>query len=214
MRSPRKGSRTGGSPSLRVGLTGGIASGKTAVSDRLAELGAYVIDADVLAREVVAPGEPALAALVERFGDGILTADGHLDRARLGAIIFSDERARRDVERIIHPAVRRRAADLESHVPDGAIVVHVIPLLVETGQADQFDRVVVVDVPDEVQRARLQQRNGHDEASARARIAAQATRADRLAAADFVVDNSGDRATLSRQVDRLWASLSREQQAR
>ena len=123
---------------LRVGLTGGIASGKSLVADELARLGAVVIDADVLAREVVEPGTPGLAAIVERFGDDVLD-DGRLDRAALGKIVFADPEARRDLERIVHPAVRARAAELERAAADDAMVVHVIPLLVETGQQDDFD---------------------------------------------------------------------------
>lgn len=193
---------------MRVGLTGGIASGKTAVSDRLRRLGAYVIDADLLAREVVEPGEPALAALVARFGPRILTGDGRLDRARLGDIVFSDPEARRHVESVIHPAVRRRAAELEAQAPEGAVVVQVIPLLVETGQASSFDVVVVVDVPEELQIERLAARNGLDEAAARARLAAQATRAERLAVADVVIDNSADLTALDLAVRRAWHHLS------
>ena len=132
-----------------MGLTGGIASGKSLVAEELAKLGAVVIDADVLAREVVEPGTPGLAAIVARFGDAVLT-DGRLDRARLGALVFADPAARRDLERIVHPAVRARAAELERAAGDAAVVVHVIPLLVETGQTDAFDRIVVVDVdPDD-----------------------------------------------------------------
>ena len=130
---------------VRVGLTGGIASGKSLVAEELAARGAVIIDADVLAREVVEPGTDGLAAVVERFGAGVLTA-GRLDRARLGQIVFADPEARRDLERIVHPAVRARAAELERSAPSDAVVVHVIPLLVETGQQDRFDVVVVVDV--------------------------------------------------------------------
>lgn len=192
---------------LRVGLTGGIASGKTAVSDALAERGAVVIDADLLAREVVEPGTPGLAAVVDRFGPEVLTADGTLDRAALGAVVFADPQARRQLEAIVHPAVRARAAAIEAAADRGAVVVHVIPLLVETGQQDDFDVVVVVDVAPETQQARLQQRSGLDAGAAGARIAAQATRRDRLAAADVVLDNSGDPADLIDQVDRLWSDL-------
>ncbi len=207
MRSPREGSRDRGGPLVRIGLTGGIASGKTAVSDRLRQLGAYVIDADVLAREVVAPGQPALADIVIRFGPGVLTPVGELDRARLGSLVFSDDQARRDLNAIVHPAVRRRAAELEALAPHEAIVVHVIPLLVETGQAADFDVVMVVDAPENVQVDRLKQRNGLDDAAAAARLSAQASRAERLAAADIVIDNSGDRADLQRRVDEAWSAL-------
>jgi dephospho-CoA kinase len=197
---------------VRVGLTGGIASGKTAVSNRLRDLGAYVIDADVLARDVVQRGQPALAALVERFGGDILTAAGSLDRAKLAGVVFADKDARRDAESIIHPAVRRRAAELEAVAPAGAVVVHVIPLLVETGQADDFDVVVVVDVAPEVQISRLRARNGLDEAAARARLAAQATRAERLDVADVIIDNSGDLQDLHNAVDKAWRRISNRPQ--
>lgn len=193
---------------MRVGLTGGIASGKTAVSDRLADLGAYVIDADLLAREVVEPGRPALASLVARFGEAILSPDGQLDRAALGKIVFADADARRFVESVIHPAVRRRAAELEESAPAGVVVVHVIPLLVETDQVGDYDVVVVVDAPEEAQLARLADRNGLDEAAARARLAAQVSRPARLAAADIVFDNSGGRDSLDREVGELWARLN------
>ena len=191
---------------IRVGLTGGIASGKSVVADGLARRGAVVVDADVLAREVVAPGTPGLAAVVERFGPEVLT-EGGLDRARLGAIVFADPAARRALEAIVHPAVRARAAELELAAAPDAVVVHVIPLLVETGQADDFDRVVVVDVDPETQVARLRARSGLSESDARARLAAQASRADRRVAADVVLDNEGPIAALEEQLDRLWADL-------
>ncbi|QDP97550.1 dephospho-CoA kinase [Microlunatus elymi] len=174
---------------LRIGLTGGIASGKSTVAGILADLGAVIIDSDLLAREVVEPGTEGLAKIIERFGDRVIS-DGRLDRAALGKIIFSDPRARADLESIIHPAVRRRAAELEAVAGSDAVVVQMIPLLVETGQADAFDRLVVVDVPPEVQRQRLADRNGLTEQEAEARIGAQASRADRLAVADVVIDNS------------------------
>ena len=191
---------------IRVGLTGGIASGKSVVADGLARRGAVVVDADALAREVVAPGTPGLAAVVERFGPEVLT-EGGLDRARLGAIVFADPAARRALEAIVHPAVRARAGELERAAAPDEVVVHVIPLLVETGQADDFDRVVVVDVDPETQVARLRARNGLSESDARARLAAQASRADRRAAADVVLDNEGPIAALEEQLDRLWADL-------
>lgn len=189
-----------------VGLTGGIASGKSTVADLLGERGAVIIDADVLAREVVAPGTPGLAAIVDRFGEAVITG-GELDRAALGKIIFSDAAARADLESIIHPAVRARAAALTDAASPGSVVVQVIPLLVETGQADNFDTVVVVDVDPDTQIARLAARNGFDEEQSRARIAAQAERSERLAAADIVIDNTGDLADLTRQVAHLWDTL-------
>ena len=192
---------------VRVGLTGGIASGKSLVAAELARLGAVVIDADVLAREVVQPGTPGLAAVVERFGAEVLDGD-RLDRARLGAIVFADPAARRDLERIIHPAVRARAAELERAAPRDAVVVHVIPLLVETGQQDDFDRVVVVDADPKTQLARLRARDGLSEEAARARLAAQASRADRRAAADVVLSNQGSISQLQDEIARLWAELN------
>ncbi len=191
---------------LRVGLTGGIASGKSVVADELGARGAVIIDADVLAREVVEPGTPGLAAIVERFGDDVLL-DGRLDRKALGDIVFADESARRDLEAIVHPAVRRRAAELEAIAPDDAVVVHVIPLLVETGQQDAFDVCLVVDVDRVTQRERLRSRDRLSEAEIEARLAAQVGRERRLAVADAVLDNSGSRTELSDQIDRLWAEL-------
>ncbi|MCW3157172.1 dephospho-CoA kinase [Micropruina sonneratiae] len=197
---------------LLVGLTGGIASGKTAVADRLAARGAVIVDADLLAREVVAVGTPGLAAVAERFGPTVLTvprdgAPAELDRAALGAIVFADPDARRDLEAIVHPLVRARAAELTRAAPADAVVVQVIPLLVETGQAGVFDLVVVVDVDPGVQLSRLIERNGLTPEQAMARIEAQASRAQRLAVADRVVDNSGSIADLDAAVDALWRWL-------
>jgi len=192
---------------VRVGLTGGIASGKSLVAADLAARGAIIIDADVLAREVVEPGTPALAAIVERFGSKVLT-DGQLDRSRLGEIVFADPLARRDLERIVHPAVRARAIELERTAEDAAVVVHVIPLLVETGQQQNFDFVVTVDVDQETQIQRLMARNGFSRAEAESRIAAQATREDRRAAADVVLDNTGTLARLRDQIAALWTVLT------
>ncbi len=192
---------------IRVGLTGGIASGKSLAAAELARLGAVVIDADVLAREVVQPGTPGLAAVVERFGPEVVDGD-RLDRARLGAIVFADPAARRDLERIVHPAVRARAAELEQAAPPDAVVVHVIPLLVETGQQDDFDLVVVVDADPETQVTRLGTRDGLSDDAARARLAAQASREDRRAAADVVLANHGSVTDLQDQIARLWAELS------
>lgn len=190
-----------------VGLTGGIASGKSSVATLLADRGAVIIDADVLARDVVAAGAPLLAEVARRFGPGILADDSSLDRAALGRIVFADPVARQDLEALIHPAVRRRAAELESAAAPGSVVVHVIPLLVETGQTDRFDLVVVVDADSSTQLARIRARDALDDASAKARIAAQATRETRLAAADVVIDNTGTPDELDHQVDRLWQRL-------
>ncbi|MCE1173421.1 MAG: dephospho-CoA kinase [Propionibacteriales bacterium] len=192
----------------QIGLTGGIASGKSAVAERLAELGAVIIDSDVLAREVVQPGTSGLAAVVDRFGAGVLAADGSLDRPALGAIVFADPQARASLEAIIHPAVRARAAELSATAPAGAVVVQVIPLLVEAGLADGFDQVVVVDVDPDLQLERLQRRNGYSREEAAARVAAQAPRDVRLAQADVVIENNGTLPELYAQVDRFWADVT------
>jgi dephospho-CoA kinase len=192
---------------VRVALTGGIASGKSMVATELAARGAIVIDADVLARGVVEPGTSALAAIIDRFGADVLS-DGRLDRARLAEIVFADPLARRDLERIVHPAVRARAAELERAAGAAAVVVHVIPLLVETGQQEDFDLVVTVDVDHETQIQRLMTRNGFTRAEAESRVAAQASREDRRIAADVVLDNTGSLTQLREQVDALWAELS------
>lgn len=192
---------------MRIGLTGGIGSGKTTATDLLAELGATIVDADLIAREVVAAGSAGLAAIAAQFGDGVLRADGELDREAMAAIVFADPEARERLNAIVHPLVRTRSAELTRLAPPGAIVVHSIPLLVETGQQGSFDLVVVVDVPPEVAVARLVAHRGMTEADARARIAAQVDREQRLAAADHVLDNSGDREHLAAQVAALWIEL-------
>ncbi|MFB6722513.1 dephospho-CoA kinase [Kribbella sp. NPDC056345] len=192
---------------LRVGLTGGIGSGKSAVSSRLAARGAIVIDSDVLAREVVAKGTDGLAEVVAAFGPEVLTAEGEMDRPAVGRIVFGDAEARRRLEAIIHPRVRARAAEIEAAAPDDAIVVHDIPLLVETGQAGGFDVVLVVDVPAAVQLERLTQQRKMAEAEAEQRIASQATREQRLAVADLVVENDGTLAELDTRVNEVWTTL-------
>jgi dephospho-CoA kinase len=192
---------------VRVGLTGGVASGKSTVSAMLADLGAVVVDADLLARDVVARGTDGLAEVVAEFGDSVLTADGELDRPAVGALVFADEGKRRRLEAIIHPRVRARGAELEAAAPEGAVVVHDIPLLVETGQAGSFDAVVVVDVPREVQVDRLVRLRGMSPEDAEARVAAQATREERLAAATHVVDNTGSRDDLRERVSALHREL-------
>ena len=176
---------------MRVGLTGGVASGKSTVSAILAELGAVVVDADLLAREVVAPGTEGLAEVVATFGEGVLTADGGLDRPAMGAIVFGDEAKRRALEAIIHPRVRARGRALEAEAPEGAVVVHDIPLLAETGQARNFDAVIVVDVPTEVQVRRMVELRGMTREEAESRVAARASREQRLAVATHVIDNTG-----------------------
>ena len=193
---------------MRVGLTGGVASGKSTVAAILAELGAVVVDADLLAREVVAPGTPGLAAVVAEFGDGVLGADGSLDRPALGAVVFADEAARRRLEAIVHPLVRARGRELEEAAPPGAVVVHDIPLLAETGQAAGFDAVLVVDVPVETQVERMVSQRGMSREDAEARIAAQATREERLAVATYVVDNTGTREDLRDRVTEVFEKLT------
>jgi dephospho-CoA kinase len=192
---------------MRVGLTGGVASGKSTVAALLRELGAVVVDSDVLAREVVEPGTPGLAAVVAAFGPEVLTADGALDRPALGAVVFGDEAARRRLEAILHPLIRARAAELEAAAPEGTVVVHDIPLLVETGQADRFDAVLVVDVPVDTQVERMVRDRGMSREDALARVAAQAEREQRLAAATHVVDNTGTREDLRDRVTEVLEKL-------
>lgn len=189
---------------LKIGLTGGIASGKSLVAARLRELGATLIDADVLARQVVEPGTPGLAQVVAAFGRGILAADGSLDRRALGGIVFQDPSAREVLNGIIHPLVRASAAATLATAGPGDIVVQDIPLLVETGQGSGFHLVVVVDAPDDVRIQRMVELRGMTSQDARSRMAAQATRAERIAAADVVLDNSGSQAELLSRVDSLW----------
>ncbi|MGZ4537142.1 MAG: dephospho-CoA kinase [Nocardioidaceae bacterium] len=192
---------------MRVGLTGGVASGKSTVSEMLAELGAVVIDADLLAREVVAQGTDGLAEIVKAFGEDVLTADGELDRPAMGARVFGDAEARRQLEAIIHPRVRARGAELEAAAGPGAVVVHDIPLLAETGQADAFDAVIVVDAPVDVQLDRMTRLRGWTVEDARARIAAQASREDRLAVATYGVENTGTREDLRQRVAEVFDTL-------
>lgn len=193
---------------MRIGLTGGIASGKSTVARKLEQLGAFTIDADVLARDVVALGTEGLKAVVARFGNSVLAADGSLDRSAMARVIFADPQARADLNAIIHPLVRERAAELEAAAPAGAVVVHVIPLLVETGQQDRFDAVVVVDTTVEEQLRRLTRRDGLTQTEAEQRVAAQASREERLGAATHVIDSSGPVRETMRQVDELWQNLS------
>ena len=193
---------------MRVGLTGGVAAGKSTVSAMLADLGAVIIDADLLAREVVAPGTDGLAEVVAAFGPEVLTPEGALDRPALAAIVFVDPGKRRAREAIIHPRVRARAAALEAAAPAGTVVVHDIPLLAETGQASSFDAVIVVDVPEEVQVERLTAQRGLTVDEAESRIAAQATRTARLAVATYVVDNTGSLAGLRARVSEVFADLT------
>jgi dephospho-CoA kinase len=196
-----------------IGLTGGIAAGKSVVSARLAQLGAVVIDADVLAREAVAPGTPGLEAVRRRFGDDVLAPDGSLDRAALGALVFADPRARTDLNAIVHPEVHRlyreRLQSLEASDPR-AIVVYDVPLLVEARSADEFAAVVVVHAPADLRVERLVALRGMERASALDRVAAQASDDERLAVADVVIDTSGTLAHTIEQVDALWERLVAE----
>jgi dephospho-CoA kinase len=187
-----------------MGLTGGIGSGKSTVSRLMAGRGAVIVDADQIAREVVEPGTPGLAAVVDAFGPQVLAADGTLDRPALAALVFADPDARRRLDAIVHPLVRERAGELAAAAPAGAVVVHDVPLLVETGQGASYDLVLVVEADPETRVARLVQR-GLTEEDARARIAAQATDDERRAVADVVLDNSGTPEELAAQVDRFWA---------
>jgi dephospho-CoA kinase len=194
---------------LRVGLTGGIGAGKSEVSRRLAAQGAVVIDADAIAREVVEPGTDGLAKVVAAFGRGVLRPDGGLDRTRLGDMVFADSELRSKLNAIIHPRVASRMAELERAVAPDSIVVHDVPLIAENGRADAFDVVVVVDAPPRVQIERLVRHRDMTREQARARMAAQASRKQRLAIADIVIDNSGSLAELDRQVGDLWSELRR-----
>lgn len=196
-------------PGLRVGLTGGIGSGKSEVARRLAAYGAVVIDADKLAREVVAPGTPGLDAVTQEFGREILRPDGALDRDRLGEIVFADPAKRERLNSIVHPLVGERAQQLFADAPDDAIVVYDVPLLVENDLAAYYDVVVVVDASADAQVQRLRRRRRMSEEQARARIAAQATREQRRAVADVVVDNNGTLDQLRVQVRELWDDLRR-----
>ena len=192
---------------LRVGLTGGIGSGKSAVSELLAAHGAVVIDYDVLAREAVEPGSPGLQAIVERFGSEVIAPDGTLDRPALAAIVFADPEALTALNGITHPAIWQLAAAREAEAGPDAIVVHDNPLLVEMGAAEHCDVVVVVDVPEDVQIARLVISRGMPESDARARIATQASRQQRTGAADLVIDNTGSLDELAVIVGGTWDEL-------
>ncbi|WP_327045201.1 dephospho-CoA kinase [Microbispora sp. NBC_01189] len=193
---------------LKVGLTGGIGSGKSEVSRRLAARGAVVVDADKIAREVVEPGTPGLAQIVAAFGEGVLRPDGALDRERLGSIVFADTEKLRVLNGIVHPKVGERSEQLQREAPDDAVVVYDVPLLAENNLAPLYDVVIVVDTPDDVRLERLLRSRGMPEADARARIAAQASREDRLRIADIVIANEGSLDQLEAQVDKVWQDLS------
>lgn len=199
---------------LRVGLTGGIGAGKSEVSRRLAAQGAVVIDADLIAREVVAPGTDGLAEVVAAFGPAVLGPDGALDRVALGDIVFADEQKLATLNSIVHPRVAARMREVEDAAGAGSVIVHDVPLIAENGLANRYDLVVVVDVPPRIQLDRLVRLRGMSREQAQARMAAQATREERLAIATIVVDNSGSLAELDRQVGELWAELRRRMSVR
>jgi dephospho-CoA kinase len=191
-----------------IALTGGIGSGKSTVSARLAELGAVIIDADAIARDVVAVGTEGLKQVVARFGAGLLGADGALNRPELGKLVFADPAALADLNAIVHPLVRARVAELVSAAPPGSVLVHDTPLLIETAiPAGQFDEIVIVMAPEQVRLERLEQR-GLPRDQALARMAQQATDKQRREAATVLLDNSGSRSSLLAQVDALWARLN------
>ncbi|MEU7187391.1 dephospho-CoA kinase [Streptomyces sp. NPDC045369] len=195
---------------VKVGLTGGIGAGKSEVSRLLASYGAVIVDADKIAREVVEPGTPGLAAVTAEFGEDVLSADGTLDRPRLGAIVFADPQKLQALNAIVHPLVGARSAELEAAAGPDAVVVHDVPLLTENGLAPLYDLVVVVDATPDTQLDRLVRLRGMAESEARARMEAQATREKRLAIADLVIDNDGPLEALEPQVRKVWHNL-REQ---
>ncbi|MFF4711823.1 dephospho-CoA kinase [Streptomyces eurythermus] len=194
---------------LTVGLTGGIGAGKSEVSRLLVEHGAVLIDSDRIAREVVAPGTPGLAAVVDAFGPDVLAADGGLDRPRLGSIVFADPEKLAVLNSIVHPLVRDRSRELESAVPEDAVVVHDVPLLTENGLAPLYDVVIVVDASPRTQLDRLVRLRGMTEEDARARMAAQATREQRREIADIVIDNDVPLDALRKRVAEVWDDLAR-----
>ncbi|MEV1021579.1 dephospho-CoA kinase [Streptomyces sp. NPDC050264] len=194
---------------LKVGLTGGIGAGKSEVSRLLVERGAVLIDADRIAREVVEPGTPGLAAVVEAFGDEVLAPDGTLDRPRLGSIVFADPDRLAVLNKIVHPLVGTRSAELEAAAGPDSVVVHDVPLLAENGLAPLYDLVIVVDASAGTQLDRLTRLRGMTEEDARARMAAQATREKRREIADVVIDNDVPRERLTERVEAVWADLVR-----
>ena len=194
---------------VRVGLTGGVASGKSTVSAILDELGAVIIDADLLAREVVAKGTPGLDRVVDEFGSELLTPDGDLDRPAMGRLVFGDEAARRRLEAIVHPLVFERIVELEEAASEGDVVVHDIPLLAESGRADTFDAVIVVDADPERQLDRMTTERGWTREDAQARMLAQASREERLSIATHVIENNGTREELRDRVLEVFDELKR-----
>jgi dephospho-CoA kinase len=197
----------GARPHFTVGLTGGIGSGKSEVLKRLAAHGATVVDADLAARLVVEPGTEGYAEVVKEFGDSVVGPDGALNRPALAAVVFADPGRRAALNAIVHPRVGALMAEWSAAAPPGGIIVYDIPLLVEGGSAGRYDAVVVVDADDETRFARLHANRGMTRDEAAARMAAQASRADRLAAADYVIMNNGSLADLDRETDRVWSEL-------
>ena len=202
---------------LLVGLTGGIATGKSTVSEILRQLGGEIIDADRLARDVVEPEQPAWKQIVAEFGGGIVTAEGALDRKKLGAIVFADPERRKRLEAITHPAIRARfQARLDELAAQGfaGIVVFDAPVMIESGNYKNMDRLVVVVTDDATQAARLQERDGTHEAEGRRKIASQMPLAEKAKLADYVIDNSGDRDATAAEVRRVFAALMADLKAR
>jgi len=193
---------------IKVGLTGGIGSGKSVVARLLAGHGAIVIDADVLAREAVAPGSAGLARVVAEFGPEVLGADGSLDRSKLAQVVFADPDRLARLNAIIHPYVRRRSTEIVAAAPADAVVVEDVPLLVENNLQARYDVVVVVDASPETQLGRLTRVRGMTASDAQARMTTQATREQRAAVADVIIDNDGDLGALETQTDALWERLS------
>ncbi|MFI2510328.1 dephospho-CoA kinase [Streptomyces sp. NPDC018972] len=198
---------------LKVGLTGGIGAGKSEVSRLLVECGAVLIDADRIAREVVEPGTPGLAAVVDAFGPEVLTADGRLDRPKLGSIVFADPERLAVLNSIVHPLVGARSRELEGAAAEDDVVVHDVPLLTENGLAPLYDLVIVVDASPETQLDRLVGRRGMTAEDARARMAAQATREQRREIADIVIDNDVPLDELEQRVKDVWSGLVRRARA-
>ncbi|MEF3115759.1 dephospho-CoA kinase [Streptomyces chrestomyceticus] len=192
---------------VKVGLTGGIGAGKSEVSRLLASYGAVIVDADKIAREVVEPGTPGLAAVIAEFGEDVLSADGTLNRPKLGTIVFTDPQKLQALNAIVHPLVGARSAELEAAAGPDAVVVHDVPLLTENGLAPLYDLVVVVDATPDTQLDRLVRLRGMAESEAKARMEAQASREKRLAIADLVIDNDGPLEALEPQVRKVWQIL-------
>lgn len=209
-------SDSGSAGALRIGLTGGIAAGKSTATQRFAELGAHVIDADVLAREAVAPGSPGLAQVAAEFGHEVLAEDGSLDRQALGAIVFGDDAARERLNGIVHPEVRRISGERERAAIEAGerVIVHDIPLLIEVGRAEDFDLLVVVHTPAAVRLRRLIEGRGMSPEDAERRIAAQVGDDERVAVADVLLDGAGGVEQLRAQVDELWRQRVAAQRSR